>query len=252
MVRFLVLLEIVLAGLLAVRWFDAGTELRTGNIVGERGLTGPTRPAGLTEQPPSLPLEDRTRLTRDLLGWIAAREPSMPAAAEARPEPQATPATPAQAVPAPERSQVAEAQRLLTQLGHTPGPADGVFGQRTERALAAWQRRSGRPAGAELDAALLAQLRKDARSMQMASARAARSKAPRGTAPPNVGNNDGRAEPAWVATLAGGFQRLFGHNFDSRHNQLAIREYCAVNRETWIFDEGRRTFLWCGGYPTRS
>jgi peptidoglycan hydrolase-like protein with peptidoglycan-binding domain len=249
-VRFLILLEIVLVGLLAVRWFDADTEPHAGNIVAERALSGPPRSAGSPLLPPYLPLEDRTRLTRDLLGSTAADAPSVTVAGRAEPDPQEAPG---QALPAPERKRVVEAQRLLSRLGYSLGPADGVLGERTEHALDAWQRRSGRPGGAELNAALLAQLRKDARAMQaMANARTARSATQRNNGLPDVGNNDGRTEPAWVATLAGGFQRLFGRKFDSRRNPLGIREYCSVNRETWIFDEGRGTFLWCEAYPTRS
>jgi hypothetical protein len=246
-VRFLILLEVVLVGLLAVRWLDSDTAPLAGATVAERALPGQLRSVGLAAVPASLPLEDRAQLTRDLLGSTAAGVPSIAAAGQAEPELQEAAA---HALPAPDRAQVAEAQRLLARLGHAPGPADGVLGERTEHALDAWQRRSGRPRGAVLDAALLAQLRKDVRAAQVASARTARLAAPRHVDLPNL--NDGRTEPAWVATLAGGFQRLFGREFDSRRNPLTIRDYCSLNRETWIFDEGRRTFLWCGGYPTRS
>lgn len=262
MVRFLILLEIVLVGLLAVRLFDAGTELRTGAIA--NNSPGSPRPAGLARRSSYLPVEDRTQLNRDLLGSIATNEPLIPVALDAKPKPndaelepdaavEPDDGAPVQPVKAPERGGVAEAQRLLARLGYTPGPVDGVFGERTQHALEAWQRRSGRPADAELDAALLAQLRKDARSMQaMVRARKAGAETRPHTALPDVGKDDGTAEPAWVATLAGGFQRLLGRKFDSRANPVAIRQYCSVNRETWIFDEGRRTFLWCGGYPARS
>ncbi|MFQ5995056.1 MAG: ankyrin repeat domain-containing protein [Acidiferrobacterales bacterium] len=38
---------------------------------------------------------------------------------------------------------VAEVQRLLTELGYNPGPADGLFGRRTAAAIRAYQREVG-------------------------------------------------------------------------------------------------------------
>lgn len=52
--------------------------------------------------------------------------------------------------------------------------------------------------------------------------------------------------PGWMASIAGGFQRLLGHEFDSNKEPGRIREYCLRNQETWIFDEGRHAFTYCG------
>ncbi len=54
---------------------------------------------------------------------------------------------------------VAEVQRLLARLGYDPGPADGVMGRKTRRAIEAWQRDSGRPTTGKADAGVLAALR---------------------------------------------------------------------------------------------
>ncbi|HEY7251320.1 MAG TPA: peptidoglycan-binding domain-containing protein [Methylomirabilota bacterium] len=48
----------------------------------------------------------------------------------------ARPGTP----PQPARRYVREAQRVLRDLGHEPGPVDGVVGPRTREALAKYQR----------------------------------------------------------------------------------------------------------------
>ena len=47
---------------------------------------------------------------------------------------------------APPRAAIREAQRLLAVLGYDPGPADGIWGERTARALAGFLRDAGRPA----------------------------------------------------------------------------------------------------------
>ena len=51
-----------------------------------------------------------------------------------------------------------EAQRLLTELGHSPGPVDGQWGPRSQRALDAWLDASGR-GSREVDIATLREMR---------------------------------------------------------------------------------------------
>jgi hypothetical protein len=48
-----------------------------------------------------------------------------------------------------------------------------------------------------------------------------------------------------VGTLAVGFQRLLGHDFDSRRQPQAMDRYCQSRPGTWIYDEGRREFVYC-------
>jgi hypothetical protein len=139
---------------------------------------------------------------------------------------------------------VATAQRLLATLGHAPGPADGVFGERTARAIRNYQRRAGAAPDGLVSDELIAQLRRDAR-------RIARHELQPTRAPSQSQPTDDSA-PRWIGWIAGGFQRLLGHEFDSNKNPGRIREYCRANRETWIFDEGRRAFTYCGRLATSS
>ena len=132
---------------------------------------------------------------------------------------------------------VAGVQRYLARLGYAPGAADGILGESTRRALADYRRRTGSADG-PISMTLIARLRRDA---DRASAREPRLK--RIATRPSGGYE--RA-PGWVASIAGGFQRLLGHEFDSEKQPGRIREYCRVNHDTWIFDEGRGAFAYCG------
>ena len=49
--------------------------------------------------------------------------------------------------PRVQRYHVREAQRLLTELGHSPGPVDGQWGPRSQRAFDAWRSASGARTG---------------------------------------------------------------------------------------------------------
>jgi hypothetical protein len=144
----------------------------------------------------------------------------------------------------PAATKVATAQRLLASLGYAPGPADGVLGERTARAIRNYQRRAGAAPDGLVSDALIAQLRRDAR-------RIARHE-PRPTRAPSPSQPTDDAAPGWIGWIASGFQRLLGHEFDSSKHPGRIREYCRANRETWIFDEGRRTFTYCGRLATSS
>lgn len=57
---------------------------------------------------------------------------------------------------------IARTQTLLTELGYDPGPADGVMGDRTRRAIVSYQRAEGLEPGAPLDARLVARLERSA------------------------------------------------------------------------------------------
>ncbi len=61
----------------------------------------------------------------------------------------------------PERL-TARAQALLTDLGYDAGPADGVLGERTRRAIVRYQRDAGLEPGAPLNASLVARLEQSA------------------------------------------------------------------------------------------
>jgi peptidoglycan hydrolase-like protein with peptidoglycan-binding domain len=54
-----------------------------------------------------------------------------------------------------DRNDYARIQLLLQEAGHSPGPVDGHWGPRTQRAMAAFQRASGLPPSGEPDAATL-------------------------------------------------------------------------------------------------
>jgi hypothetical protein len=249
-IRFLILLEIVLVALLGVRWFEAGAASRTGVTLFGTTAGGESSAAAAPAVSAPLPDQDRIWLTRDLLGAPGAGVARPASLHDLEPEQQGdTKETAAASGHSMDRALVAEAQRLLRRLGYSPGAADGVWGPRTERALDAWRRRSGRMEGGSVDAALLSQLREDVRARSAAAARrTSRGATPRHAATPAVQVDSG-AQPAWISSLAGGFQRLTGREFDSRRNPQRIRDYCMVNRESWIFDEGSRNFVWCGRYP---
>ena len=140
---------------------------------------------------------------------------------------------------APSPADVMAAQRFLMRLGYSPGAPDGVLGERTQRALDEYRRRTGAAAdGRVLSDALLTKLRRDA------SRAAARESQLSRIAAQSPRRHDGAS--SWVGSIAGGFQRLLGHEFDSRKQPGRLRDYCRDNRETWIFDEGRGDFAYCG------
>ncbi len=73
-------------------------------------------------------------------------------------------ATPKAQAPAPKAAptaseEVREVQRLLTRLGYRPGPADGLMGRKTRKAIERFQKDRGLPADSAASAALLARLR---------------------------------------------------------------------------------------------
>lgn len=75
-------------------------------------------------------------------------------AAQGRYAAQAWSASPAQLT--------ARAQTLLSELGYNAGPADGVLGERTRRAIVRYQRDAGLEPGAPLNASLVARLEQSA------------------------------------------------------------------------------------------
>ncbi len=85
----------------------------------------------------------------------------------------------------PLASNIREAQRLLSDLGYSPGLADGVMGSRTQRAIEQFQRSNGTTADGSVSDALLEQLRQ-ARP-QTAAIRSAPAPMPEIQAAPAVG-----------------------------------------------------------------
>jgi curli biogenesis system outer membrane secretion channel CsgG len=71
-----------------------------------------------------------------------------------------TPASNPTVSPAQATMSVADAQRRLAELGFDPGPADGMAGERTARAIRAFQKDRGLDVTGRLDAATAAQLMK--------------------------------------------------------------------------------------------
>ncbi|MEO1224720.1 MAG: peptidoglycan-binding protein [Pseudomonadota bacterium] len=61
-----------------------------------------------------------------------------------------------------DREGIREIQTLLSELGFSPGPADGIMGNRTRSAIQAYQRLIGTPVTGEADTQLLARLREAA------------------------------------------------------------------------------------------
>jgi len=252
-IRFLILLEVVLLALLGVRWLEMAPASR--NVDAPPSGAAASAVAQVTPSSTSAPIPDpdRMRLAHDLLGVTHALSPVSPDDAEpddAEPNGQSRAKDLITASgQAMSLAELAEVQRLLLRLGYSTGPTDGVWGPRTERAIDAWRRRSGRVEGSG-DESLVSLLRDDLRARSAAVA-VRRSAPVAGTrqAIARALRTDFNAQPEWISSLAGGFQRLTGHDFDSRRNPQKIRDYCTVNRETWIFDEGSRNFLWCGHSP---
>ncbi len=93
--------------------------------------------------------EDVERVRAEVAAWRAtpldpdANEIDLPADWEAQP--------PASAQAPQDVSSVADVQRLLNAAGYDAGTADGILGERTRQAIAAWQRDRGLPATGELD-----------------------------------------------------------------------------------------------------
>jgi hypothetical protein len=89
---------------------------------------------------------------------------------EGQPQSRATAssATPAVAAadPAASAGQVREAQGLLRKLQYDAGPADGVYGQRTRRAIVAYQLDRGLEQSGALSETILASLRQDVAALQ--------------------------------------------------------------------------------------
>ena len=91
--------------------------------------------------------------------WLWARTRPEPPTYTTRPEPLATPYY----APRPDTMRgdpdVAWVQSALQRRGYTPGPADGVLGERTRRAIEAFQRDQGMTADGLISPALLRRLR---------------------------------------------------------------------------------------------
>lgn len=94
-----------------------------------------------------------------------APQPAPSRAAEARPEPAAKPkaAAPAPSVPLPQAKPTVDptienVQRVLADLGYAPGPVDGVMGEATRKAIAAFERDRNLPQKGEITPFLLKEI----------------------------------------------------------------------------------------------
>ena len=284
MIRFLLALECMLLGILAAGYiaFDEkvmqdGVGAKASAPAAIAAPSAPAKPAEpLADPSPTWRDADRRAIADDLLGpTVSAFLPPADAAQDRAPgyAPVPTPANAAassliastgvmraalptgekaelaprtetggddRALPAsdPPAARVAHAQRLLARLGYAPGAADGVPGERTEQAVRSYQRRIGVPSDGQVTAELVSRLRQDARALTRR----------RQSTPSGVTGRGGAEEssPGLLGELVGGFQRMVGHQFDSVRQPAEIRSYCRKHAETWIFDEGRRGFVYCG------
>lgn len=91
-----------------------------------------------------------------LVGGKPATKPQAAAPAKS-PATTQTAARPKQ--PAYDRFTVRETQKLLTNLGYSPGPIDGAFGSKTRRAIERFERDRSYPVTGEPSTALIARLR---------------------------------------------------------------------------------------------
>ena len=103
------------------------------------------------------------------------------------------------------------------------------------RRLRAYAHHAGLASDGTLTPALLTQLRRDARRRSRSAADAH-----------IAGTARDDAAPEWAGSIAVGLQRLLGHEFDSLRQPRRLHAYCRTNPDNWIFDEGRRTFTYCG------
>jgi hypothetical protein len=279
-IRYLIVLECFLVALLISPWFGGAVpdnrpaveQVAEQRATHARAIPSPEEPALGGIRRNALSAADRLILNKELLGLPSGssageggtasghdvrRRPSIDPAsvvsdstalAAAEPPARTGESLPGQATGGAEEAppglspaSVAAAQRHLSRLGYSPGAADGVLGERTRRALADYRRRTGASGDSLLSEALIARLRRDA---DRAAARDSQRRRVVSYLP-----RDERA-PGWMASIAGGFQRLLGHEFDSKKQPGRIREYCLRNQDTWIFDEGREAFTYCGHIAT--
>ena len=110
---------------------------------------------------------DAVQRAADLRGQLSADQRS--AAEQAardftprRADPAAQGQYPTQPWQAGETRLIARTQTLLAELGYDPGPADGVMGDQTRRAIVRYQRAEGLEPGAPLNAGLVARLERSA------------------------------------------------------------------------------------------
>lgn len=69
----------------------------------------------------------------------------------------------------PQPEQIEAVQRLLSELGYQPGPADGALGSQTEQAIRAYQQRSGERIDGQFSEQLLTRLQRDAHQLASVS-----------------------------------------------------------------------------------
>ncbi len=92
-----------------------------------------------------------------------APQPAPERAAEAKPEPAEKPKAGAPSVPLPQAKPTADptienVQRVLADLGYAPGPVDGVMGEATRKAIAAFERDRNLPQKGEITPVLIKEI----------------------------------------------------------------------------------------------
>ena len=126
----------------------------------------------------------------DAAGTGGAEAP--PAAADVAPPAEQTPAQTAAAADSPppasppSKEAVREAQELLAALGYAPGPADGMWGQRSARAYKAFLKDAGLPTAEILDAEALQAMRDKANRKRESKSATASTGTPKETSQASV------------------------------------------------------------------
>lgn len=121
--------------------------------------------------------------------------------------------------PLVELNTVALAQSQLNALGYGAGPVDGILGPRTRAAIRRFQADTGLPTDGRMSDPLIAALRRQSTKSNLQTR--GREKSRR------------RIMPALRLQL------------DSVKAPAAFREYCSENQDTWVYDRGKRKFVFC-------
>jgi peptidoglycan hydrolase-like protein with peptidoglycan-binding domain len=119
-----------------------------------------------------------------------------------------------------ELNNVALAQSRLNALGYRAGAVDGVVGPRTTAAIRRFQADAGLPVDGRISDPLITALRRQSAKSNL--------------------KTQGREKPRRRILPALRLQ------LDSVKAPELFQEYCRENRDTWVFDRGKRKFAFCG------
>jgi type II secretory pathway predicted ATPase ExeA len=126
---------------------------------------------------------------------------------------------PRRSPPRIEPNTIAVAQTQLNALGYTAGPVDGIVGSQTRAAIRRFQAATGLPVDGRMSDPLIAALRRQSTKSNL--------------------QTQGRVKPRRRIMPA------ILQQFDSVKAPEAFQEYCRENRDTWVYDQGKRRFVFC-------